>query len=743
MSAADQSTTKSAEQAGVGRFPWELRPDIGLTREHHTDGDAWILRDPLRLTFFRTSDAGLDFLSHAASSSSLHDEARRLQIAYPEEDITPVALQQLAAAAVQAGIVRPIVPGIPGSRRNPRHSPLPRLLRRASGLLAFRWRGIDPSPLLRTLYPLTRWLFSSQALLAAVLLMLCSLSIVLLRCDQLLQELPDLQSLITWQNLAAVGTAFLLLRLLHELGHALTCLHFGGECHELGVYFILFMPLLYCDVSDSWRHPRRQQRMAVAAAGIFVELCVAAVCGLLWAWSVPGVLHTLFLNLMLVSSLNTLLVNGNPLIRFDGYYVLSDLLQIPNLWTLARSASAALTERAILGIRLPWHEFGSKAGFSGLAAWGYASVCYRIGLTLTLLSFFYHTLEPAGLQFAAFLPCAAGSVLGVGGAAARLRLLFRQSSTSGRRRMLAGIAVATTLAAALLLTPFSLPIHAPCILSPGTAQPVYAPVNGQLRFAVTENTPVRKGTVLAVLHNEELEFDLAGADGECARLEAALRNVRSRVLASTPAADAIPVAEQALRAARTRHASLQRLAEQLTIRSPADGIVILPRNTPRQPAAPDAFVSWKNQPLQQTALGAWIEARTLLCWIGQPGCLRVDACVEQADVARIQTTGPNRVRFLGSPDLVAHASIEAVSTEPLHSVDRELVRHQLVNVNSPETLRPAKTLFVVTLRPESPHHWGPASLYASGVAQIQARPLSLLNRTVRLLQNTFGSPDSR
>jgi putative peptide zinc metalloprotease protein len=737
-------TARDAESAdmGEGRFPWELRPDVEVTADQNAGAGNWILRDPLRLTFFRTTDAGIEFLRHGHSGGRLADQAVLLQDAWPEEEVTVDSLRTLAIAAISTGLVRPVIPGVAGTGVRRKNGLGIRILQRTARLCTFRWRGIDPTWLLQLIHPIVSSMFSARFLLLACGLMLWSLAAVLLRWDQLLGELPELTALLTWQNLIGIGLAFGLVRLLHEMGHALACYHFGGECHELGVHFFLFIPLLYCDVSDSWRQPQRHRRMAVAGAGIFVELCVAAICGLLWAWSAPGLLHTLFLNLMLVSSVNTVLVNGNPLVRFDGYYMLSDLLGIPNLWSLSRSAAAAFTERLVLGLQVPLQEFGSRLHFVGLTCLGYASFFYRLTLTLSLLLVFYQALEPAGLQFAAFLPGAAGGAAGLSGLIARLRFIFNGSSGTRRRRMQAGIIVASVLLTGIMLTPVELPVHAPCVLNPGTAQPVYAAVNGRLVFAAAEGAQVANGDVLARLQNEELELELAKAEGECSRLEASLRTVNIQTLSAGAAAEALPVAEQALAAARARLASLQRLQEQLVIRSPSDGVVFLPRNIPVEAIRHDTFQSWRQQPLKSEAIGAWIDAQTLLCWVGQNSSLRVDASVEQPDIARIPPNAPCTIRFLGAPSSAAEATVENTSSSPMQSVDRELILHNFVSLSPRDPTQPQRPLFLVQLRPGNSSGWGATPLYSAGMARIQARPLSLAARTWRLMRSTFGWSES-
>jgi len=101
--------------------------------------------------------------------------------------------------------------------------------------------------------------------------------------------------------------------------------HFGGECHEIGVLLLVFTPCLYCNVSDAWLLPSKWQRIAVSGAGIFVEIVLASLCLFLWWLSEPGLTNTLLLNVLVACSVNTLFLNGNPLLRYDGYYVLSGL----------------------------------------------------------------------------------------------------------------------------------------------------------------------------------------------------------------------------------------------------------------------------------------------------------------------------------------------------------------------------------------------------------------------------------
>ena len=121
------------------------------------------------------------------------------------------------------------------------------------------------------------------------------------------------------------------IKTVHEFGHSFACRRFGGEVHTMGIMFLLFTPIPYMDATASWSFRSRWQRALVGAAGMIVEVFVASLATFVWASTAPGTIHSLAYNMMFVASVSTVLFNANPLLRFDGYYILSDLLDIPNL----------------------------------------------------------------------------------------------------------------------------------------------------------------------------------------------------------------------------------------------------------------------------------------------------------------------------------------------------------------------------------------------------------------------------
>src|SRR5206468_11742270 len=133
------------------------------------------------------------------------------------------------------------------------------------------------------------------------------------------------------KNWIYLGGTLAITKVIHEFGHGLSCKHFGGECHEMGVMLLVMTPCLYCNVSDSWMLPNKWHRAAIGAAGMYIELVMASIATFLWWFSEPGLLNNVCLAVMFVCSVTTLVFNANPLMRYDGYYILADLLEIPNL----------------------------------------------------------------------------------------------------------------------------------------------------------------------------------------------------------------------------------------------------------------------------------------------------------------------------------------------------------------------------------------------------------------------------
>ena len=197
-----------------------------------------------------------------------------------------------------------------------------------------------------------------------------------------------------WLSMAIV---WVLLKIAHELAHALACKRYGGEVRDMGLVFILFAPAAYVDVTSCWRFSSKWQRMHVAAAGMYVELVLAAMAAIAWSQTDSLVVRHWLFNVILMASVSTLLFNANPLMRFDGYYLLADLLEIPNLSPEGSRFVQQLGSRIFFGSRpagqspLGWR--GCSFACYGLAAW-----LWRLAVCGSLLAASAILWQGAGLM---------------------------------------------------------------------------------------------------------------------------------------------------------------------------------------------------------------------------------------------------------------------------------------------------------------------------------------------------------
>ena len=245
--------------------------------------------------------------------------------------------------------------------------------------ISFRVPLFDPDDFLTRWEPWVRPLFSRLG----VILWCMTLALAGLTA---LRNAPELaagaRSLLEPASLIALWFSYPLVKVLHELGHAFAVKHWGGEVHEIGILFMVFMPIPYVDASAASVFPDKRRRMAVGAAGIAVELFVAAVATLVWVTVEPGSTRHLAYAVMLIGGLSTLLFNGNPLLKFDGYYVLADALEIPNLAPKASQYLTALAQRRVLGMRSVRTPETSRAEAPLLVGYAITSFVYRMGVML-------------------------------------------------------------------------------------------------------------------------------------------------------------------------------------------------------------------------------------------------------------------------------------------------------------------------------------------------------------------------
>ena len=392
-------------------------------------------------------------------------------------------------------------------------------------------RLCDPDAFLGWLNARLGWIFSPLCVLLSAALILAALLLVATHFEIFQQKLPGFHEFFASSNWIWLAVALGFTKVLHEFGHGLACKRFGGQCHEMGAMLLVLTPCLYCNVSDSWMLPSKWQRAAIGAAGMYVELVLAAACTFVWWFSAPGLLHYLCLNVMFVGSVSTLLFNVNPLLRYDGYYILSDLVEVPNL---RQKASTILRRQAtgwILGVAAQPDPFLPHRHQLLLGLYAVAATLYRWIITIGILWFLHLVFRPYGIQVLG----QALAVVAVYGLlmqpAWQLASFFRIPGRMDRvnKARLAASAVAAAMGLAMFW--IQLPHYVSCdvFLEPEGAASVYAESPGHIREVhARPGDWVRAGHPLLTLENIDTHLAIARLAGERQKFLRRLQNLRQR-----------------------------------------------------------------------------------------------------------------------------------------------------------------------------------------------------------------------
>lgn len=266
-----------------------------------------------------------------------------------------------------------------------------------SNLLFIRIPLYDPDRLLDKWVFMVGKAFSKTGLIIWISVLLTGVFFVVSNLKELINQSRDV---LAPDNLFLLYVSMVIIKVCHEFGHSFACKAFGrrngsgGQVHVMGVMFLVFVPLPYMDASSAWAFRQKSHRVIVGLAGMMVELFIAAIAAVVWANTSTGTLHIIAHNMIFIASVSSLLFNGNPLLRFDAYYVLSDLVEIPNLGQRSRHYLYYLVRKHLWKVRSasnPAHNPGEKGWF---VFYGIASTTYRIFISIRILMFLNDRLPP-------------------------------------------------------------------------------------------------------------------------------------------------------------------------------------------------------------------------------------------------------------------------------------------------------------------------------------------------------------
>lgn len=441
-----------------------------------------------------------------------------------------------------------------------------RLFTQMASPLSLRFPLLDPDRFLTRTMPWVRPFLGWQAFAVWMAVVAASAVLAVLHWDALQGDFSD--ALLGMENLLLISLLYPVLKVLHEFGHAYMVKKEGGEVHEMGIMLLVFMPLPYVDASSSTSFRDKRQRMLVGGAGIMVELFVAAVMLLVWLNVEPGIVRALAYKTLLVAGVSTVLFNGNPLLRFDAYYILSDWLEIPNLAQRGVGYLGYLFKRYLLGV----DSAESPARSPGEARWLFfyavGAFCYRIFISVRIVLFVAGQFFFVGIVLAIWavfmmLVMPTWRVAG---------FLVKDTHMQRKRLrvMMTVVLPLALLAGVLALVPAPLYTSAEGVIWVSEESRVYAAAGGMVEAVVTPGgTAVQSGDPLIRSADPLLETQVRLLQARRDEFQARRQLSMNRDRAETGMLD------EELKSIETEIARALERQAALVTRSPASGIFVL------------------------------------------------------------------------------------------------------------------------------------------------------------------------
>jgi putative peptide zinc metalloprotease protein len=595
-----------------------LRAHAQLHRQHYRRQTWYVLQDHQSGRYFRISPAAnlvLCLMDGRRSMQQIWDIAgERFGAERPTQDETVRLLVHLHQCDLLHGDVPPDMAEL--ERRSARQKQRS-LFAWLKSPMAMRFPLLDPDRFLDHTLPAVRPLFTTLGFVLWLALVVTGAGLAAMHWAELSDNISD--RVFAADNVIILALVYPVIKALHELGHAYATKAGGGEVHEMGLMLLVFLPVPYVDASSSSAFRAAWRRALVGAAGIMVELALASLAMIAWLNLGPGIARAVAFNTMLIGSVSTLVFNGNPLLRFDGYYVLSDLIQIPNLDTRSKRYLLYLLQRYAFGlehVESPAQARGERAWF---VCYGLASFAYRIAVMIGIALFIASRFAVIGAALALW-SVAQTFVLPLFRAG---HYVLASPQLRGRRRRALGIAAAAGAVALIALFVAPLPyatIGEGVVWVPDEAILRSGAEGFVQRFVVAPDDEVAAGQEVI-----ELEDPVAASQVDVQRAELAVLENRFTAVNLIDRVQARLVAEQ-VEAAKARLARAQERTRGLVIVATRAGRFVVP-DAPR-------------------LIGRFVHKGDLLGYVIGPADPDIHVVIPQADIALVrERTRAVAVRF--------------------------------------------------------------------------------------------------
>ena len=665
-------------------IPYRLRSEIEWTAIRGRRRDWWVAIDPLRSQLFRCGDDERRLLLLLDGRRGAIELQRLLSQDIAGKRISSNAILQIVHSAIQKQLLVTLIPnGLLADRKTSPESLSANAssVRSQTSSIASWFRAVqrwpyalvqgkkslgNPGWFLRPLAGRTDWLFSGLAVRLWSLLIAASMLLVLTKLTS--------QTSMAWPDIATIrsnATSYVLIlfitRILHELGHAIVCARMGARCREFGLFLMLGIACPYVDVTDSWRLKNGRERMAVAAAGVYVEWVIAAIAGLIWYVCQPGWLPTIAWQVMAVCSVTTLLINANPLMRYDGYFLLSDFLEVTNLREEADFKLKFFAQAWLIADAPTRLERWPSIREWGLIAYASASWVYRstliLGLVCAVVAMAAQWNVPllgwafASLSILSFLLIPIGQMMFQSWSIAR-------KISYGPFRLAAMWLSIVALIASIASIPLPHRIACRGSVLPETHNFVYTQAAGRIPLdgdAEFESNASNSQAWLVALQNPWLADQAHIAAQRQKQLECQVATLRQAAYQQPAKIDQLPTFKTLVSIAEKQSLNVCKELDALKIAKPTSGAWI-PIALPSLGSLEGDRPSTQNFTIDsKESRGRWLPAGTPIGYIAPSDRVVIALTVPVSQLNNIQLGMPARVRFDQQPDRVYSAEVLEIS----------------------------------------------------------------------------------
>lgn len=626
----------SGAVAAAPTAPWpSLRDELALyPGPAANDGSpTWSLHDPTRNLYFRIDWATYEILCRwplgnaTAIAGALHDETTLRLDDETVDGVRQFLLQRDLVKRDTASETRQFV-----QRTEQRHiAPLTWLLHH---YLFFRLPLWRPDAWLGRTVGLVAWLGSRWFAVLTACVLLFSLFEVSRQWDSFTATLVDLFSP---EGILAYLVTLVCVKFLHELGHAYTARRAGCRVPSMGVAFLVMFPMAYTDVNDAWKLPDRRRRLQVGAAGILTELTIAAWAGLAWALLPDGTLRGAMFLLATTTWISTLAINASPFMRFDGYFLLMDWLETPNLHARSFALARWRLRELLFGLgdpvpeSLPRHRTRLFILFAW-ATWSYRAIVFT-GIAILVYHVFPKPLGPllAAVEIGWFLVAPITREIG---SWLQLRERIARRATTYRTLLLLGCLIA------IMVIPWDSRIRTQAVLLPAIQLPLVAPGSSVIsEVLVQDGATVTAGQALVALHSPELAHQRKAA---AVRLQGA-----EWQLNATGLKDELRERQAVIGSERRRAASelqgIELEIDRYRVESPRDG-----------------RIQWQHPDLHP---GLWLADKEQIGWIVDPDSWQLVTYVPATELARVAVGDTARFSDESGRMPVLHARVTRIDQD--------------------------------------------------------------------------------